>query len=147
MGFWGCHPRFFCDVRVFNIFAKSNQSSSLAANFCKHESKKHCAYEEHIQEVERDSFTPLMFFSSGGMAKPVTVIYCFLASFLSYKWNSPYSLIMGWLCFSLNWLLTALILIDVPCGSCSSLGSPGVSISVDFIVAKEHLATSSDRTP
>ena len=37
-GFWGCrHHRSFFDVRVFNAFAESNQSTSLAATFRKHE--------------------------------------------------------------------------------------------------------------
>jgi len=36
----------FFDVRVFNAFAESNQSSSLAAIFRRHEGEKHRAYEE-----------------------------------------------------------------------------------------------------
>ena len=40
-GFWGCrHHRFFFDVRVFNAFAESNQSTSLATTFHKHEGEK-----------------------------------------------------------------------------------------------------------
>ena len=46
-------------------------------------------------EVERGSFTPLVFSSLGGMGKAATVIYRHLANCLSDKWNSPYSLIMG----------------------------------------------------
>ena len=37
-GFWCCrYHRSFFDVRVFNVFAESNQSTSLAATFRKHE--------------------------------------------------------------------------------------------------------------
>ena len=69
-GFWGCrHHRSFFDVRVFNDLADSNQSSSLAATFRKHEGVKRRAYEERVREVERGSFTPLVFSSSGGMGK------------------------------------------------------------------------------
>ncbi len=37
----------------------------------------------------------LVFSSSGGMGKAATVTYQRLASLLSDKWNSPYSVIMG----------------------------------------------------
>ena len=140
-GFWGCHHRSFFDIRVFNDLADSNQSSSLAAAFCKHESVKRHAYEERVCEVERGSFTPLVFSSLGGMGKAATVMYCRLASLLSDRWNSPYSLIMGWLHCSLGFLLRSSLM----ClhGSRSSSGSPGVPAAVD-LVAEGHLATSSD---
>ena len=63
-GFWGCrHHRIF-DVCVFSVFAESNQSTNLAAAFHKHEGEKRYAYEGHVQEMERGSFTPLAFSSS-----------------------------------------------------------------------------------
>ena len=97
-GFWGCcHHHSFFDVRVFNAFAESNQSTSLVATFRRHKGEKHRAYEERVQEVERGSLTPLVFSSLGGMGKAATVMYHRLANLLSDKWNSPYSLIMGWL--------------------------------------------------
>ena len=69
-GFWGCrHHHSFFDVRVFNVFAEGNQSTSLAATFHQHKGEKRCAYAERVQEVERDSFTTLVFSSSGGMGK------------------------------------------------------------------------------
>ena len=69
-GFYGCrHHRSFITVRLFNVFAESNQSTSLAATFRKHEGEKRRAYEERVWKVERDSFTPLVFSSSGGMGK------------------------------------------------------------------------------
>jgi len=62
-GFWRCsHHKAFFDVRVFNCFAETNCSSALAATFCRHEGKKHCAYEERVSKVEHGSFTPLIFF-------------------------------------------------------------------------------------
>jgi len=65
-GFWNCrHHHSFFDVQVFNVFAKSNQSSSPTAIFRRYKDEKHRAYEEHIREVERGNFTPLVFSSSG----------------------------------------------------------------------------------
>ena len=101
-----------------------------------------CAYEERVREVERGSFTPLVFSSSGGMGKAATVMYCRLANLLSERWNSPYSLIMGWLRCSLGFSLLRSSLMCLR-GSRSSSGSPGVPAAVD-LVAEGHLATSSD---
>ena len=127
--FWGCrHHRSFFDVRVFNAFAESNQSTSLAATFRKHEGEKRRAYEERVREVERGSFTPLVFSSLGGMGKAPTVMYRRLANLLSDKWNSSYSLIMGWLRCSLSFSLLRSSLMCLR-GSRSSSGSPGVLCS------------------
>jgi len=69
----------FFDVHVFNSFAASNRSTTLAAVFCKHEAEKRRAYEECIREVEHGSFTSLVFSSSGGMGKASTTTYKHLA--------------------------------------------------------------------
>ena len=143
-GFWGCrHHRSFFDVRVFNDLADSNQSSSLAATFCKHEGVKRRAYEERVREVERGSLTPPVFSFSEGMGKAATVMYCRLANLLSDRWNSPYSLIMGWLRCSLGFSLLRSSLMCLR-GSRSSSSSPGVPAAVGLVVAEGHLATSSD---
>ena len=89
------HHRLFFDVWVFNTFAESNQSPCPAAIFQRHEGDKRRAYEERVREVKRDSFTPFVFSSSGGMGRSATVTYRCLASLLSDKWNSLYPVIMG----------------------------------------------------
>ena len=61
--------------------------TSLAATFHKHEGEKHRANEERVQEVEKSSFTSLVFSSSGGMGKAAMVVYHHLANLLSDKWN------------------------------------------------------------
>ena len=102
-GFWRClHHRTFFDVRIFNSFAASNWSTTLAATFRKHEAEKRHVYEECIREVEHGSFT---FSSSGGMGKAATTTYKHLAQLLSMKWSSPYSVVMSWLHCSLGLLL------------------------------------------
>ena len=51
------------------------QSPCPAAPFWRHKGDKCRACEEHIYEVERDSFTPLVFSSSGGMGRAAIVTY------------------------------------------------------------------------
>ena len=109
-------------------------------NILQHEKRR--AYEERVQEVERGNFTPLscVFFFGGGMGKAATVTYRRLASLLSDKWNSSYSVTMGWLRCSLGFSLLHPSLMCLR-GSRSSSGSPGVPAAVDLVVAEGHLAT------
>ena len=105
-GFWRClHHRTYFVVRVFNSFAASNRSTTLAATFHRHETEKGHAYEERIREVEHGSFIPLVFSSSGGMGKAATTAYKHLGQLLSEKWSSSYSVMMGWLCCSMGFSL------------------------------------------
>ena len=97
-----------------------------------------------MREVERGSFTPLVFSSLGGMGKAATVMYRRLANLLSDKWNSSYSLIMGWLRCSLSFSLLRSSLMCLR-GSRSSSGGPGVPAAVDLVVAEGRLATSSEQ--
>ena len=140
-GFYGCcHHHSFFDVRVFNSFAESNQSTCQAATYQRHERDKRRVYEKRIQEVEHGSFTLLVFSSSGGMGKAVSVAYKSLASFLSDKWNSPYPLVMGWLRCSLGYSLLRSSLMRLR-GSRSRSDNPDVPSAVDLVVAKDHLVT------
>ena len=63
------------DVCIFNSFAASNRSTTLAATFRKHEAEKRRAYEERICKVEHGSFTPLGFSSYDGMGKALISIW------------------------------------------------------------------------
>jgi len=55
-----------------------------------------------VREVEHGIFTPLVFSSSGGMAREATV---FLAELVSLKREESYSMIMGWLRCRLSFAL------------------------------------------
>ena len=92
-GFWGDQKqRAFFDVRVFNPFvAKSFRDIPLTKCYKRCEEQKKRAYEERICEVERGSFTPLIFSTQGGMSKETTTMYKHLASLLSSKRSEPYS--------------------------------------------------------
>jgi len=65
--------------------------------FRQHDGEKKQAYEQHVCEVEKGSFTPLVFTTSGGMGKAAKITYKHLASLLSVKRKQLYSLVMGWL--------------------------------------------------
>ena len=94
-GFWNCrHHRSFFDARVFNASAESNLSFCSAATFRRHERWKGAVL-----------FLLCSLLHGRGMGKTATVNYHRLASLLSNKWNSSYSVIMGWLRCSLGFFL------------------------------------------
>ena len=84
---------------------RSNELGSITT-YRKHEQEKRWQYGERVREVERSSFSPLIFSSSGGMGQAASSVYKRLASLIcSNKWCQQYSVTMGWLrivlCFAL----------------------------------------------
>lgn len=105
-GFWG--GRFevaFFDVRIFNPTAPSNRSRPLPSVYRSQERQKINLYEERVREVERGSFTPLVFSTTGGVSKLTSVFLRTLASKLAEKRDVPYSTLICWLRTVLNFSL------------------------------------------
>ena len=61
----------FFDVRITNPNAPSNQKLSFAAVYKRNEAEKMKAYGDRILQVEKGSFVPLVYTTSGGMAPNV----------------------------------------------------------------------------
>ena len=59
--------RSFFDVRVTHPFAISNVLLPFEKLYNKHETEKMNLYEERVQEVEKGSFSPLVFLTAGGI--------------------------------------------------------------------------------
>lgn len=98
-GFWGSsrHVAAFFDVRVFNPHAASYAAAPLPRTYRRHEAQKRAEYEERVREVERGSFTPLVFSCLGGAGPAATVFLRRLAALLAEKKNTTYTLTLGWL--------------------------------------------------
>ena len=78
----------------------------LHAIYRRHKGEKQRAYKQRAREVERGSFMPLVFSTSGGMGRAATVVYKRLASLLSSRREQRYSMVLGWLrcCLSFSLL-------------------------------------------
>ena len=128
-GFWGCrHHCFIFNVHVFNAFAESNQSTSLATSM----KVKNVVL---MRSMYRKWKRAVLLSSSGDMGKAATV---------SSFWNSPYSLIIGWVRCSLSFSLLHSSLMCLQ-GSCYNSSSPSVPAAVDMVTAEGHLATSNEQ--
>ncbi len=105
-GFWGGRSEeAFFDVRVFNPFAPSYRSSPIATVYRRHEKEKRDQYEERVREVERASFTPLVFAATGGASGLTTAFLKRLASLLADKTDSSYGVTLAWLRARVNFSL------------------------------------------
>ena len=133
-GLWGeRHQSAFFDVRIFNPFASSTTNSTPESVYKKHANEKRRNYEERVREVERGSFTPLVFSATGGMGKAATVMYQRLASLLSVKRTQSYSKTMSWLRCQLTF---SLLRSAITCiwGSRSAMNRPGRSLEINALI-------------
>ena len=104
-GFWVKGQDAFFDVRVFNPNASRYLTQSLQTCYARNEREKKKAYSQRVLQVERGSFTPLVFDLQGGMARECSTFYRRLAEMMAEKRSERFSSVVGWirtkLCFSL----------------------------------------------
>ena len=83
--------RSFFDVRIFHHGAASNQCSTIEKSFIKHEQEKKRIYNERTLQVEKSTFTPLVFSTSGAMGEEADKLNKRIASLMSSKKGNLYS--------------------------------------------------------
>ena len=75
----------FFDVRITHPNAQSMRTLSLSQVYHRHEEEKRRTYLNRITEVERASFTPLVYTTSGGMGPECERFHQRLAELVSLK--------------------------------------------------------------
>jgi len=81
------------------------------------------SYEERVRNVEDGTFTPLVFFATGGMRPIATTFYRCLASLLSDKLHQSYNQTICWLRCHLSFFLLRSVIMCLR-GARSSCGRP-----------------------
>ena len=94
-GFWTPLDRAFTDIRVLHPQAQSNANTNLYQMYRKHEMEKKNKYNDRVLQVEKGTFTPLVFSTTGGMGNEAARFLKHLAVKLSYKTGQSYSDIVG----------------------------------------------------
>ena len=110
-GFWTRGQNAFFDVRIFDPMAQCYENKTLEQAHSTNEQEKKRGYAERILQIEGGTFTPLVFTTSGGMAKEAKAFYDSLAQLISDKKQEPRSYITAWLRTRLSFALvrTALL--------------------------------------
>ena len=85
-GFWSRRETAFFDVRVTHVNSKTNQGKPTAGIFKEQEIEKKRKYQpQRVLEVEMGSFTPLIFWTNGGMGEECKMFTKHLAQKLADK--------------------------------------------------------------
>ena len=90
-GVWSPMDKTFFDIRVFHPGAKSNTTPDITTIYKKHENEKKRSYNDRVLEVEKATFTPLVFSTSGGMGTEAAAFQKRIASLISQKKGNTYS--------------------------------------------------------
>ena len=131
----------FFDVRVFNPYAPSHRSTTLAQCYRRNEQEKKRAYEERVREIEHGSFSPLVFSTSGGMGPIATVVYKRIASQIAEKRDQPYNRTLFWIRCKLSFSLLRSAIMCIR-GSRSSYHHPACALSeaIDLTCSESRIA-------
>ena len=94
-GFWSRQQSAFFDVRIFYPQAPTYRDRSLSELLARFEADKKRQYSDRIVQVERGTFTPLVFSSGGVMGKETSFAIKKVATALSIKRGESYSAVTG----------------------------------------------------
>ena len=88
---WNVLERAFFDVRVFHAHAPTNASKPVPAMYISHENEKKRMYNARVLQIERGTFTPLVFSTSGGIGKEAERLVKRLAQKMEASSGQKYS--------------------------------------------------------
>ena len=92
--FWCKGQEAFFDIRVFYPITPSYRQKDLISLYRMHELEKKWEYAERVREVKRRAFTPLVFASTGGMARECTICFKRIADILSNRKKMSFSQVL-----------------------------------------------------
>ena len=113
IGVFSPMERNFQDVRVMHPPSKCYSGMSIGKIYSKHETEKKHKYNERIMQVERATFTPLVFSTTGGMGPECTKFHKRVAGLISKKTKEDYSKVMSHLRTRLRFTLLKSVLISI----------------------------------
>ena len=97
IGFWTRGEEAYFDVLVFHPYASSYLSRALTDLFKLHEQLKRLEYQERIVNIDRGSFAPLVFSTTGSDGQIAERFLQHLAAKLAENDSTSYSSVMAWL--------------------------------------------------
>ena len=91
VGVWGPNERTFLDVRVIHLNSDSYADQTPEQVYQEKEREKKRAYNDRILQVEKGSFSPLTFSTTGGMGPECTRFHKRVAELIAAKRGEQYS--------------------------------------------------------
>lgn len=112
-GLWGPFQKTMFDVRIFHPNADSYKNRDIKSVYSHHENVKKKEYEQRVVQVEKCSFTPLVYSTSGGMAPQAQAFHKRLAELIAEKTNEEYSDVISTMRTKLSFALLKSVLVSV----------------------------------
>ena len=112
-GVWSPMERTFLDVRIVHPNAPSHMGKDISKIYKQNEDEKKRAYNQRIIQVEKATFTPLVFSTTGGMAPECTLFHKKVAEHIATKTKEEYSDVMNHLRTRLRFSLLKSTLVAV----------------------------------
>ena len=94
LGLFSPFERNFTDVRISNFNSPSLKDKTPAKLYELHEKEKMRKYNQRVIQVEKGTFTPLVFNTNGGMGPQATRFHKKIAEKISHKRNESYADVM-----------------------------------------------------
>ena len=95
VGVWSPMERTFFDVRVVHPNSPSYKGKDVEKIYQQNEKEKKNKYNQRVIQVEKATFTPLVFTTTGGMAPECTKFHKKVAELISWKTKEEYSQVMN----------------------------------------------------
>ena len=113
VGIWSPMERTFMDVKIVHPNAPSHKNKDLNQIFKESETKKKHKYNQRVMQVEKATFTPLIFSTTGGMASECIKFHKKVAVLVSNKTKEEYSHVMNHLRTRLRFTLLKSTLVAI----------------------------------
>ena len=113
IGLWSNHERTFFDVRVTHPTAISHMKKPLPYLYIENENQKKNMYNDRVINVEKATFTPLVFTTTGGMGPECARMNKRIAELISEKKGEKYAQVMQYIRTRLRFALLRCILVAI----------------------------------
>lgn len=113
VGVWGVHERTFLDIRVMHPNAPSYLQKKIQQVYVQHEKEKKNTYNHRIMEVEKGTFTPMVFSTTGGASPEANRHHKRIAQLIADKKKEEYSHVISFIRTRIRFSLLKSILIAI----------------------------------
>ena len=112
-GLWGPFQKTMMDVRIFHPYAKTYKDQKISDVYSRHEKEKQRSYLHRVLQIEKASFTPLVYSTNGGMAKEARRFHKKVAHMIADKTRESYSDVINCMRTKLTFAMLRSVLISV----------------------------------
>lgn len=112
-GIWSACERTFFDVRVTHPNTQTNRNKTMEQIYSANEHEKKTLYNDRVLQVEKASFVPMVFTTTGGMGPECEKVNKRVAEKIAEKRKENYSVVMNHVRTRLRFALLKSVLVAI----------------------------------